>query len=194
MGERLRHIRTPLVVVDQDQQFEAMYREHSGAVRAFVHRRVATNEADDLVGDVFAAAWRRIDDAPDPPLLWLFGIARGLIANQRRGAERRRALQARLQAAATPDLEVGAEHHVANTDAVLSALASLRDADRELLQLVAWDGLDRAEAATVLGVSSSVFSLRLHRARRRLAKALSTNESDQTRPLGSSPMEAAHER
>jgi DNA-directed RNA polymerase specialized sigma24 family protein len=180
MGERLRHIRTPLVVVDQDQQFEAMYREHSGAVRAFVHRRVATNEADDLVGDVFAAAWRR--------------IARGLIANQRRGAERRRALQARLQAAATPDLEVGAEHHVANTDAVLSALASLRDADRELLQLVAWDGLDRAEAATVLGVSSSVFSLRLHRARRRLAKALSTNESDQTRPLGSSPMEAAHER
>ncbi len=37
--------------------------------------------------------------------------------------------------------------------------------------LAAWDGLDRGQAAAVLGVSSGTLAVRLHRARRRLAMA-----------------------
>jgi RNA polymerase sigma-70 factor (ECF subfamily) len=59
---------------------------------------------------------------------------------------------------------------------VLAALATLGERDREVLLLHAWDGLDNAEAATVLGCSANAFAVRLHRARRRFADALDTAE------------------
>ncbi len=55
---------------------------------------------------------------------------------------------------------------------MLAAFAALRERDREVLRLVAWDGLDAAEAAEVLGVTRLAFTVRLHRARRRLERAL----------------------
>ena len=56
------------------------------------------------------------------------------------------------------------------------ALASLRERDREALMLVAWDGLDHRTAATVMGCSTGSLTVRLHRARRRLARALADEE------------------
>jgi RNA polymerase sigma-70 factor (ECF subfamily) len=53
---------------------------------------------------------------------------------------------------------------------LLAALASLSEHDREVLMLIAWDGLDRAHAAKVLGITTGALAVRLHRARRRLAK------------------------
>jgi RNA polymerase sigma-70 factor (ECF subfamily) len=53
-----------------------------------------------------------------------------------------------------------------------AALARLRPMDRELLMLVAWDGLDTPQAAHVLGISPAMFSVRIHRARKRLMKEL----------------------
>jgi DNA-directed RNA polymerase specialized sigma24 family protein len=44
--------------------------------------------------------------------------------------------------------------------------------DRELLLLVAWEGLTPAEAAAVLGISQVAARTRLHRARKRAMKAL----------------------
>jgi predicted DNA-binding protein (UPF0251 family) len=52
----------------------------------------------------------------------------------------------------------------------------LRPSDQELLCLVAWDGLDHAEAALVLGCSTKTFAVRLHRARRRFEAAISNGE------------------
>lgn len=61
---------------------------------------------------------------------------------------------------------------------VLGALATLGERDRELLLLIAWDGLSQAEAAEVLGIRRPAVATRLHRARRRLADALAAeNES-----------------
>jgi RNA polymerase sigma-70 factor (ECF subfamily) len=51
--------------------FEALYAEHAGTVRAFARRRVAAGDADDVVAEVFLAAWRRLSDVPSEPLPWL---------------------------------------------------------------------------------------------------------------------------
>ena len=93
------------------------------------------------------------------------------MANRRRADARRNALHERLAANAVIEVEPGPERRVGGSGLV-RALASLSDRDQEVLRLVAWDGLDRARAARVLGISTSLFSLQLHRARRRLARAL----------------------
>ena len=53
----------------------------------------------------------------------------------------------------------------------------LRQADRDLLGLAAWEGLDNEQIARVLGCSRAVVKLRLHRARRRLAALLAAEEA-----------------
>ena len=53
-----------------------------------------------------------------------------------------------------------------------TALNVLADSDRELLLLVAWEGLTPAEAAVALGISPVAARTRLHRARRRARNAL----------------------
>ncbi len=126
------------------------------------------------------SAWRRLEEAPADELPWLLGIARGVMANRRRGEARREALNDRLAATAMAEVELGPDQSTGES-AVVGALCSLNKSDQEVLLLVAWDGLDRARAAQVLGVSSAVFALRLHRARRRLARALAAQGSVEQR-------------
>lgn len=154
-------------------RFEALYRAHAGAVRGYTLRRIDVATADDVVSDVFLVAWRRLGEVPDDPLPWLLGVARRVLANKRRGAARQTALRGRL--AAEP--QVVASHddpEESPGDRVLAALALLRPADREVLMLSAWEGLEPARAARVLGVRTGTFTMRLHRARRRLARQLLT--------------------
>jgi RNA polymerase sigma-70 factor (ECF subfamily) len=54
----------------------------------------------------------------------------------------------------------------------MAALSRLDEADRELITLVAWEGLDRDQIARMLGCSRATIRVRLHRARRRLARLL----------------------
>jgi RNA polymerase sigma-70 factor (ECF subfamily) len=168
--------------MDSRTRFEALYRVHGGAVRTFVHRRVPSAAADDVVADVFVIAWRRLDDAADDELGWLIGIARGVLANRRRMEARRVALRDRLAANVAVEGPSGSEHS-SGESRVMRALATLTKRDQELLLLVAWDGLDRAQAAHALGISPNAFSVRLHRARRRLAQAVATVEPEQ-QPAG----------
>ena len=67
--------------------------------------------------------------------------------------------------------------------AVEAALRTLTPRDREVLLLAVWDGLDRAAIAAALGCSKANASLRLHRARRRLATALRNIDADSNRGL-----------
>ncbi len=132
--------------------------------------------ADDVVADVFVIAWRRLEEVPEDPLPWLLGVARRVLGNRRRGERRMAALLDRLtseQLAGRGDELVSADHG----SAVLRALHSLTDRDQEVLLLVAWDGLDRQQAAAVLGVSTGAFAVRLHRARRRLVRALAAEDA-----------------
>jgi len=83
------------------QQFEHTFREHHDAVLAYALRRTGDDDARDAVAETFLVAWRRFGEAPgDGQLAWLYGVARRVLANQRRAAGRRTALVDRLGTAA----------------------------------------------------------------------------------------------
>lgn len=167
--------------MDRRVRFEVMYSQHCSAVRTFVHRRIDPVVADDVVAEVFLVAWRRYDDAPSDTLPWLLGIARGILANQRRGQARRSALYERLASSVPRDNPEPGRETLGRISPVLRACASLNPRDQEILLLVAWDGLDRGQAARALGISTAQFAVRLHRARRRLQRAL--GQEPHSRPL-----------
>lgn len=151
------------------EEFEQLYRQRAGAVLAYARRRTTQAAADDVVADVFLIAWRRLDDVPAEPLPWLLGVARRVLANQRRGEYRGAALRDRIRGQQVAG--VRSAHSDDGPSAVVRALWSLGASDQELLMLIAWDRLTRAQAAEALGISVGTLAVRLHRARRRLAKA-----------------------
>jgi len=157
------------------QTFSAAFRAHYADVLNFVRRRVGdVAHAEDLTAEVFSRAWQgRVGvSASENPgsgksaRPWLFGIARHVIIDSYRSEERRSKLDQQLT-----QLPLTVPDAATSTDAVVdlqSAWGKLTPADREVLALVAWDGLTGDEAAAVLGCSRAAYSVRLTRARRRL--------------------------
>ncbi len=157
------------------RQFEAIFNACYPRVLGYAIRRTDDRSgAEDAVSETFLVAWRRLDDVPAEALPWLLGVARKVLANQRRAAGRRSpdGPIVPLEAVADPDPRAAVADLVADRQAFAAAFASLSPSDREVLALVSWDGLAPREAATVIGCSPATFSLRLHRARRRLMKEL----------------------
>lgn len=159
-----------------DDPFSRLFVTYYPAVRAYARRRAPVDVADEVALSAFEVAWRRRAEIPADPLPWLYGVARRALANHRRGDRRRshlveRVIGARGSASTDtpwPDPESAAVEALG----ARAALARLRPDDRELLMLVAWEGLDADAAAAVLGISPSTFAVRLHRARRRLEALL----------------------
>ena len=158
-------------------RFEALFREHHPAVRAYARRRVPPEAVDDIVSETFLVVWRRLDDVPEPPLPWLLTVARNVAGTERRGAARRARLWLKAQSGHLGGHDPG-EFEIAD-GRVLRALACLSERDREALTLVAWDGLTPAQAAAVLGEPSVRFRQRLHRAGRRLRAQLAAEPGHQ---------------
>ncbi|HET9444584.1 MAG TPA: sigma-70 family RNA polymerase sigma factor [Acidimicrobiales bacterium] len=161
--------------------FEAGYRP----LLEYARRRTAgVAEADDVVAEVLAIAWRRLDDVPPgAELAWLYGVARRVLANERRGAARRRRLlerAARLRPVADP-ADADADAEPGPGGGVLAALGRLPAGDREILRLAAWEGLEPRDIAVVLGCSANAAALRLSRARRRLRRQLTGSDGIRTR-------------
>ena len=164
-------------------RFRAVYDANYHRVLGYVLRRAVTREdAEDVVAETFLTAWRRLEEVPrgGGARPWLYGVARNALANQRRGQRRRGRLWGRLEAEPAP-----AGWHGAKTDDELAPVAAayerLKAGDRELLALAAWEELDPGEIATVLGCSRNAARIRLHRARRRLARELQRTDADTTR-------------
>jgi RNA polymerase sigma factor (sigma-70 family) len=161
-------------VAARRERFEAVYRELYAPICGYVLRRVREPEdAAEAIAETFATLWRRFDRCPQGDELrpWLYGVARRVVANQRRGERRRTALGERL-VAHFDQAAFDAFDRPEDTSELARAFAGLSDSDRELLSLVAWEGLTRDEIAVALGTSRAVVRLRLHRARRRLRDAL----------------------
>jgi RNA polymerase sigma factor (sigma-70 family) len=156
---------------ERRERFDCLYRCYGVDVLAYLRRRTTREVADDGLAETFLVVWRRLDDVPREPRAWLLAIARRVLANQRRSSRRQGALVERLILQRAPQVAMQPEH-----DPVFEALGQLRLLDQEALLLVAWDGLTSVEAARVLGCSPVAVRLRLHRARRRLARALATAE------------------
>jgi len=156
-------------------RFEAIFRQHYGAVVRYAVRRVGRDAADEVVNETFLAAWRRLGDVPDNALPWLFGIARKIAANELRRRERQLRLGERMSSHAETATGDHAEF-VSEALRVRAAMNALSERDREVLSLTAWDRLDSADAARALGCSVAAYKVRLHRARRRLAALLITSD------------------
>ena len=155
-----------------------VYERHARAVHRYLSRRVGAHAADDLLGDVFVAAVEaRLRVQPHPSgsaLPWLYGIAGNVVRSSLRRREPHHpehqsfdwdAVDERLDAAAR------------RTD-LRKALAALTEAERELLLLVAWEGLTPAEAGEALGLTAVAARSRLHRARTRAQAALDLMSAD----------------
>lgn len=152
---------------DEDR-FAALFELHHRGLLAYAVRRVADPaDAADIVAETFLVAWRRLDEVPpgDQARPWLFGVARRVIANLRRGERRRLALADRLRHAVV-DVVPPPGDEVSDIE---RAVADLGETDQEILRLHAWDELAHDEIALVLGLSRGAVRVRLHRARRRLA-------------------------
>ena len=150
--------------------FDALYAAHRDEVWRYLRRRTA-DDHEDLTTEVFLVAWRRRSELPHEPLPWLYGVARKVLANHRRGDARRAALAERAAAHAREDAPDLADA-VGLRDDLAQALAKLNEPDRELVLLVPWEGLTIAEAAAALGCTRAAAAVRLHRARKRLHHAL----------------------
>ncbi|MGN6201695.1 MAG: RNA polymerase sigma factor [Solirubrobacterales bacterium] len=164
-----------------EQRFARLYREHAREILGYALRRCPEPEdAADVVAETFLAAWRRLPDVPPggEARLWLFGTARLVVANQRRGDRRRTRLAEHLRSELRRQLPAEAP---AEPSGILEALHRLEEADRELLMLVGWEELTPAQAARVLGITALAARSRLHRARRRLRARLAEVEGEDVR-------------
>jgi RNA polymerase sigma-70 factor (ECF subfamily) len=162
--------------------FERIYRANYDRVLAYALCRADRDRALDATGETFLVAWRRLGDLPDQPLPWLLGVARRVLADQRRASGRRDALVTRLAAQPAPPPGHDPADQVAASSHVNAALARLRPDDREVLTLLAWDGLTPEQAAESLGCSRATFAVRLHRARRRMERELTATSAPRPRP------------
>jgi RNA polymerase sigma-70 factor (ECF subfamily) len=153
-------------------RFRSLYSSTFNDIYAYAARALAPDrsEIDDVVAEVYMVAWRRIDELPQSPhdRLWLFGVARNVVRNTRRSTNRRLLLIDRIHR--QPRLPIGSAEP-SDVD-VTDALRRLSPNEREAMQLVVWDGLSPAETAEVLNCSVNAVEVRLHRARRRLARRL----------------------
>jgi RNA polymerase sigma factor (sigma-70 family) len=151
--------------------FTALYATHYPDIVRYGLRRLGELDASiELAQEVFVVAWRRRRQVPDRGLPWLYGVARKLLANEWRS---RRSRPVPLPAAdPEPPPYESESDMVAMVADLHAALATLSEADQEILRLVGWEQLTVAEAAVVLDCSRTAAGVRLHRARRRLSAAL----------------------
>ncbi|MEV4250388.1 sigma-70 family RNA polymerase sigma factor [Streptosporangium canum] len=159
---------------DPHGRFVQIYEHAYRPILGYVLRRCQDpDDAADVVAETFAVAWRRIDEIPpgDEARLWLYGVARKALANHRRGERRheRRTAALREQITASPAL---AGPLPAEYTQLGQVFRGLNDDDRELLSLVVWEKLDTEQAARTLGITRNAVRVRLHRARKRFARAL----------------------
>lgn len=158
---------------DRRSRFEEIYAANSTPILGYALRRTSNgDDAADVVAETFLTAWRRLDDVPpgDAARLWLYGVARRVLANHHRGERRKSELSDRL----SHDLALVHRdpEYTGQLAVVAAAFRCLPETDRELLALVGWEGLDHAEIAAVLGCSRNAVRIRLHRARAKFAAAV----------------------
>lgn len=160
---------------EADEKLRMLFQSHRAQIDAYCRRRVPAESVADVVSEVFLTAWRRIADIPDgSELPWLYGVARRVVLNHRRGARRRLRLGAALIAQPNdpaPEADMPVVRR-AEDRMILEALATLSSDDQEILRLKAWEELTSAEIGDVLGIKPAAVDMRLTRAKRRLRRAL----------------------
>lgn len=157
--------------------FEQLVERHSAALYAYLARRIP-GAAEDLLSEVWLSAYAgraTYDPERGPARGWLFGIARNAVVTHLR---RPVALplgygSAEDQGWDDVDDRLDAQRRA---PALYAAVRNLPDTERELLLLIALDGLTPTEAGSALGIPAGTARSRLRRARARIREQLDTDE------------------
>jgi RNA polymerase sigma factor (sigma-70 family) len=155
---------------EREVRFQRLAHEVGEPLRRYVVRRAPAAAVDDVLADVFLVLWRRLDDVPaDDPLPWSYAVARRCLANAQRSTRRQLGLVERIGRLdpPLPPAEEDPDH-----SALAAALDALPAVDREVVTLWAWEELAPREIATATGLTANAVSIRLHRAKKRLAAEL----------------------
>lgn len=160
---------------ERELRFTRLAHEVGEPLRRYVVRRVDPAAVDDVLADAFLVLRRRLDDVPsDDPLPWAYAVARGCLANARRAARRQLNLVERIGRLDPPRPPAEDDGH----PELRAALAALPPVDREVVMLWAWEELAPREIATVTGMTPNAVSIRLHRAKKRMAAELERKIAD----------------
>ena len=175
-----------------DAKFRRLYDGYFVAIRSYCLRRLPVAEVNDAVAEVFLVVWRRIDDVPegDDAALWLYGIARNVVRNVDRSERRRARLHRRLlPLASPPDIDTETVVVRSSEDSeVLEELAKLRPSDQEILRLSIWEELTNMEIGEVLDIDAHAVTMRLSRARDRLARRLGMDKTPKRKRTDPQPV------
>ena len=166
--------------VEGNDLTEAFRREAPGLLGFFLRRDVPGHDAADLVSETFLAAWRgigrhRID--MDMLRAWLFGIARKVLSQYRRGRLRRSALADRVRSTLEDDGTARSDGSAGEAESELilhtrELIRHLPALDREIVRLVYWEGFSQEEVAVIIGKPATAVRSRLSRARSALRAQL----------------------
>ena len=159
-----------------EARFHDLFDRHHRSVMAYFMRRINEADALDATEDVFLVAWRKLDKVPegDATLLWLYGVARRVMANHRRGRARSARLRSKITAEPVYPARDPATEAILSVqeEQMLGALRTLREKDREVLRLTYWEQLPHEDIGLILGCSTEAVHVRRYRAVKRLGNAL----------------------
>ncbi|GAA0358946.1 RNA polymerase sigma factor [Actinoallomurus spadix] len=158
---------------DQDA-FVEVVRRHERAVGAYLSRRVGRESAEDLLAEVWVAAFKsraNYDRAVPDARPWLIGVAHNTLRRHWRSRPAEEPVADMTVVAPGWDPWAAVDNRVDGESVLRRALALLNRQQREILTLVAWEDLTIADAGRVLGMPSGTARRRLHEARMALRNA-----------------------
>ena len=170
------HIQRARVRAGDPDAFGMLFDDYARAVYNLAFRLTGNwSTAEEVVSLTFLEAWRlrgRVAPAGGPLRPWLLGIAVNVTRNLTRAARRHQAALSRLPGEeSVPDFAEELAGRIDDSAALrrlAAGLAALRPAERDVLALCVWSGLDYAEAASALGIPVGTVRSRLSRARDKL--------------------------
>ena len=162
---------------EHERQFRLLYERNYAPISAYVRRRVrrADGSDADIVAEVFVVAWRRFLEVPEQTneLPWLYGVARNLVANHFRSAQRSSALTDRLMVEERASVDSSAESSELELR-VRRAVDQLSDLDREIFRLIHWEELTHEEVGLSVGITAKAVERRVARARKKVRDYLAS--------------------
>ena len=153
------------------EEFTSTYRQLLPQLTKYLVRRVSPSDVEDLASRIFEIAWAKRSEAPKGfELPWLYRIAGFVVANHRRTEK----VKENFLALFRPRDSAPSAEDIALGDLSLSeAWAKLTPAERQVISLSSFEGLDNADSARVLEISTNAFALRLSKAKAKLRGLLS---------------------
>ena len=156
-------------------EFRRLFLLTRDRVLAYAIRRTArVEDAWEALSETYLIAWQKVEDVPldESSIIWLYATCRRVLANSYRKQSRAAIPVADIGNLADRQLIEWTWEGLELSLAAKELLSGLTEADREILMLVAWEGLDCNSAAGVLGCSAVAARVRLHRARNSLAREM----------------------